>query len=310
MLELAPLVGEAGFPPGVVNVVTGFGPEVGEPLTRHSKIDKIAFTGGDAGGRRVTHTAVDAGFKRLTLELGGKSPQIVFPDARIEDAVKGVISGIFAATGQTCVAGSRLLVHESLHDEVVEKVLALARTARMGDPMSLGTQVGPITTRPQYDRVLSYIDIAGREGASLALGGRPADRPECGSGWFIEPTIFTGVTNDMRIAREEVFGPILSVIRFNDDDEAYAIANDTPFGLASGVWTTSMKRAFTASQRLRTGSIWINTYRAVSFMAPFGGFKSSGIGRENGQHAIDEYLETKTVWISFADDTPDPFVMR
>ncbi len=310
MLELAPLFAEAGFPPGVVNVVTGFGPEVGEPLTSHPKVDKIAFTGGEAGGRHVAHKAIDGGFKRLTLELGGKSPQIVFPDVKVDDAVKGVISGIFAATGQTCIAGSRLLVHDSVHDEVVDKVLALARTARMGDPMRLDTQVGPITTRPQYDRVLSYIDVAKRDGASLALGGTAATRDECGAGWFIEPTIFTGVRNDMRIAQEEVFGPILSVIRFSDDEEAYQIANDSLYGLASGVWTTSMKRAFTASARLRTGSVWINTYRAVSFMAPFGGFKRSGIGRENGQHAIDEYLESKTVWMSFADETPNPFVMR
>ena len=310
MLELAPLFEEAGFPPGVVNVVTGFGPEVGEPLTSHTKVDKIAFTGGDAGGRHVAHKAIDAGFKRLTLELGGKSPQIVFPDAKIDDAVKGVISGIFAATGQTCIAGSRLLVHHSIHDEVVDGVLSLARTARMGDPMDPGTQVGPITTRPQYDRVLSYIDVAGDGGATLALGGCPADRPECGNGWFVEPTIFTGVTNEMRIAREEVFGPILSVIKFSDDDEAYAAANDSPYGLASGVWTTSIKRVFAASRRLRTGTVWINTYRAVSFMASFGGFKSSGIGRENGRHAIDEYLETKTIWMSFADDVPNPFVMR
>jgi (Z)-2-((N-methylformamido)methylene)-5-hydroxybutyrolactone dehydrogenase len=310
MLELAPLFEEAGFPPGVVNVVTGFGQEVGEPLTLHPKVDKIAFTGGEAGGRHVAHKAIDGGFKRLTLELGGKSPQIVFPDAKVDDAVKGVISGIFAATGQTCIAGSRLLVHESLHDEVVEQVLALGRTARMGDPMQMTTQVGPITTRSQYDRVLSYIDVATKEGANLALGGAPAVRPECGDGWFIEPTIFTGVSNTMRIAQEEVFGPLLAVIRFRDDEEAYAIANDSLYGLASGVWTTSMKRAFTASSRLRTGSVWINTYRAVSFLAPFGGFKRSGIGRENGQHAIDEYLETKTVWMSFSDETPNPFVMR
>lgn len=310
ILQFASLFEEAGFPPGVVNVVTGFGAEVGEPLTTHPKVDKIAFTGGDVGGRQVAHNAIDAGFKRVTLELGGKSPQIVFPDARIGDAVKGVISGIFAATGQTCIAGSRLLVHDSVHDEVVDGVLALARTARMGDPMDPGTQVGPVTTRPQYERVLSYIDVAGRDGASLALGGRAADRPECGEGWFVEPTVFTGVTNDMRIAQEEVFGPILSVIRFHDDEEAFALANDSPYGLASGVWTTDMKRAFAASRRLRTGSVWINTYRAISFMAPFGGFKSSGIGRENGRHAVEEYLETKSVWMSFADDVPNPFVMR
>jgi acyl-CoA reductase-like NAD-dependent aldehyde dehydrogenase len=309
ILELMPLFEEAGFPPGVINVVTGFGAEVGEPLTVHPKVDKIAFTGGEIGGRHVAHKAIDS-FKRLTLELGGKSPQIVFDDAKIEDAVKGVISGIFAATGQTCIAGSRLLVHHSIHDEVVDKVLVLAKTARMGDPMDLATQVGPVTTRPQFDRILSYIDIARDGGATLALGGGTPEAAECGKGWFIQPTIFTDVTNDMRIAREEVFGPVLSILRFSEDEEAYAIANDSAYGLAAGVWTTSMKRAFTAAKRLRAGSVWINTYRAVSFMAPFGGFKASGIGRENGREAIDEYLETKTVWISFADETPNPFVMR
>ncbi|CAO3430052.1 aldehyde dehydrogenase [Azospirillum endophyticum] len=310
MLELAPLFAEAGFPKGVVNVITGFGGEAGEPLVSHPMVDKIAFTGGDVGGARVAHQAIDGGFKRMTLELGGKSPQIVFPDARIDDAAKGVISGIFAATGQTCIAGSRLLVHESIHDAVVEKVLALARSARMGDPMDLATQVGPVTTRTQYAHIQSCIDMARDEGAKLVLGGGPADRAECGDGWFIEPTIFTDVNNRMRIAREEVFGPVLSVIPFSDDEEAYTIANDSPYGLASGVWTTSMKRALTAANRLRTGSIWINTYRAVSFMAPFGGFKRSGIGRENGRHAIEDYLETKTVWMSIADEMPNPFVMR
>ncbi|MET3616128.1 aldehyde dehydrogenase (NAD+) [Rhizobium aquaticum] len=308
-LELMRLVEEAGFPKGVVNVITGFGQDVGEAISTHDKIDKIAFTGGEVSGRRIMQQA-SVNFKRLTLELGGKSAQLVFPDANIDNAVKGVVSGIFAATGQTCIAGSRLLVHESIHDEFLEKFLALAATARMGDPMEMTTQVGPVTTQPQFNRVLSMIDMAKNEGATIRMGGKPADRPECGDGWFIEPTVFADVKNEMQIAQQEVFGPVLSVIRFKDDDEAYHIANDTAYGLAAGVWTSDMARAFTAAKRLRAGTIWTNTYRAVSYMMPFGGIKNSGMGRESGQDAIYEFLETKAVWLAFNKDVPNPFVMR
>ncbi len=228
-LEFVKLVEEAGFPKGVVNVVTGFGKDVGAPLTSHPLVRKVAFTGSDATGRAINEVAAKT-FKRVTLELGGKSPNIVFDDANLEDAVNGAVSGIFAATGQTCIAGSRLLLQESIHDEFMDRLLALAKTAKMGNPMSMETQVGPVTTRPQYDKILSYIDIAKTEGANLALGGGPATRPECGDGWFVEPTVFTGVTNDMRIAQEEVFGPVLSVIKFKDEDEASGIAYDIRFG--------------------------------------------------------------------------------
>jgi len=308
-LELMRLIEEAGFPKGVVNVVTGFGQDVGEALSTHPGIDMIAFTGGEVSGRRIAEKSA-GNFKRLTLELGGKSAQLVFADADLDNAVKGVVSGIFAATGQTCIAGSRLLVHESIHDRFLEKFLALAATARMGDPMDLSTQVGPVTTRPQYDRILSMIEMAKREGATCVMGGKPARRTECGDGWFIEPTVFSGVRNEMQIAQQEVFGPVLSVIRFSDDDEAYAIANDTPYGLAAGVWTSDMRRAFTAASKLRAGTVWTNTYRAVSYMVPFGGFKNSGQGRESGQDAIYDYLETKSVWMAFNKDVPNPFVMR
>jgi len=234
----------------------------------------------------------------------------VFDDAFIEDAVKGVISGIFAATGQTCIAGSRLLVQKSIEKSFTEKLVKFAATARMGDPMNLETQVGPVTTRQQYDKILGYIDIAKREGARLVLGGAPAKRPECGSGWFVEPTIFVGVNNQMRIAREEVFGPVLSIIPFEDEEDAVAIANDSPYGLAAGVWTSSIKRAIRTSERLEAGSVWVNTYRAVSYMSPFGGYKRSGLGRENGQDAVWSYLQTKSVWISTADSVANPFVLR
>ncbi len=308
-LEFARLFEEAGIPPGVLNVVTGRGDEVGAALVNHPDVRKISFTGADSTGRAINESAA-RGFKHVALELGGKSPNIVFEDANLEDAVNGAISGIFAATGQTCIAGSRLLLQSSIHDEVVERLLRLARAARMGDPMLSSTQVGPVTTPAQCAKILKYIQIARDEGASLLLGGKAARAPECGSGWFIEPTIFGDVDNRMRIAQEEVFGPVLSIIRFRDEEEAIHIANDVKFGLGAGVWTRDMGRAFRLSERLEAGIVWINTYRAVSFMSPFGGYKDSGLGRENGMEAIDEYLQTKSVWINTGATTGNPFVMR
>jgi acyl-CoA reductase-like NAD-dependent aldehyde dehydrogenase len=308
-LAFGELFERAGFPPGVVNIVTGFGGEVGEPLIVHGDVAKIAFTGGDKTGERVYQLAA-RGLKHVTLELGGKSANIVFDDAEIDQAVKGVVSGIFAATGQTCIAGSRALIHRPIMDRFVDELLALAQTAKMGNPLDMGTQVGPITTRPQYDKVLDYIRIAKEEGAVCRLGGAPAQRPECGTGWFVEPTIFTGVKPEMRIAQEEVFGPVLSIIPFDTEDDAVRIANGTVYGLAAGVWTKSIHRALTMSERLEAGTVWINTYRAVSYMSPFGGYKRSGIGRESGIDAIREYLQTKSVWIDIAGNAPNPFVMR
>jgi aldehyde dehydrogenase (NAD+) len=308
-LEFSRLVEQAGFPPGVFNVVTGFGAEAGEPLATHPKVAKVAFTGGDIGGRRV-YQAAAAQLKPVVLELGGKSPNIVFDDCVIEDAVKGAVSGIFAASGQTCIAGSRLLVQDTLHDQFLDRLVKFAATAKLGDPRLPTTQVGPITTRPQHKKVLDYIGIACDEGAELMLGGKPAEVEGSKSGLFVQPSIFAGVKNTMRIAQEEVFGPVLSVIRFRDEDEALAIGNDTLFGLASGVWTQSMRRALTMSKGLRAGTVWVNTYRAVSYLSPFGGYKNSGFGRENGLHAIDEYLQTKSVWINTALEVPNPFTMR
>jgi aldehyde dehydrogenase (NAD+) len=308
-LEFAELFDEAGFPPGVFNVVTGFGAEVGTPLVEHPLVRKISFTGSDTTGRLIAEQAA-RGLKHVSLELGGKSPNIVFEDADLEQAAFGAISGIFAATGQTCIAGSRLLVQDSIHDHFVERLLEVARTARMGDPMDPATQVGPVTTPPQFRKVLDYIDIARAEGAQVALGGARGTAPECGQGWFVQPTIFTGVRNDMRIAQEEVFGPVLSVIRFTDEADALRIANDVRFGLAAAVWTRDIGRAIRMSERLQAGTVWVNTYRAVSFMAPFGGYKDSGIGRENGIDAVRAYLQTKSVWINSGAVTGNPFVLR
>ncbi|MGE0848078.1 MAG: aldehyde dehydrogenase [Hyphomicrobiaceae bacterium] len=310
LLEFMKLVIEpAEVPPGVINVVTGYGSVVGEPLVTHPKVAKVAFTGGTATGARVNELAAKT-FKKVSLELGGKSPNVVFDDCILDDAVSGAVSGIFAATGQTCIAGSRLLLQETIHDQFVEKLVAMARQARLGDPARLETQVGPVTTPPQYQKILSYIDIAKGEGAKCVLGGGPATKEEGGGKFFVKPTIFTGVTNRMRIAQEEVFGPVLSVIKFKDEEEAVAIANDVAFGLGAGVWTQSIKRATTMARRIRAGTVWVNTYRAVSFTMPFGGYKASGLGRENGAEAIEGYLQTKSVWINNGPGGGNPFIMK
>jgi (Z)-2-((N-methylformamido)methylene)-5-hydroxybutyrolactone dehydrogenase len=269
----------------------------------------VAFTGGDRTGEHIYQLAA-RGIKHVTLELGGKSANIVFDDADLDQAVNGVVSGIFAATGQTCIAGSRALIHRPIYDVFVDRLVALAKTARMGNPLDLSTQVGPITTRPQYEKVLEYIRIAREEGAVCRLGGGPARGPECAAGWFVEPTVFTGVRPDMRVANEEIFGPVLSIIPFEDEDEALRIANGTIYGLAAGVWTTNIRRAIVMAEKLEAGTVWVNTYRAISYMSPFGGYKRSGLGRESGIDAIQEYLQTKSVWIDISGNAPNPFVIR
>ncbi|WPG41297.1 aldehyde dehydrogenase [Variovorax sp. EBFNA2] len=309
LLVLAGLFAQAGFPPGVFNVVTGFGKDVGEPLVEHPDVACVAFTGGDEGGRRVSVAAAKH-FKRVTLELGGKSPNIVFDDADLARAANGVITGIFSAGGQTCMAGSRLLLQESIHDEFVERLIAIASKAKLGDPALPDVQVGPVATRPQFDKVVSYIDVAKAEGAKCVLGGNVRSGPGFGAGQFVEPTIFTGVDNGMRIAQEEVFGPVLSVLKFKDEEEAIQIGNDIRFGLAAGVWTQSLHRAMHMSERLKAGTVWINNYRSTSFTTPFGGYKDSGLGREGGVEAVKEFLEVKSVWISTDLDMPDPFIRK
>ena len=309
LFELAKVAEEAGLPPGVFNVITGFGAEVGEPLVRHPKVARIAFTGGDEAGRRIYKTAAE-GLKRVSLELGGKSPNIVFDDADLAKAANGVITGIFSAGGQTCMAGSRLLLQESIHDEFVERLLAIAKTAKAGDPSDTRTEVGPIATRPQFDKIMTYIEVAKSEGARCVAGGRALTGKGYGAGQFVEPTIFVDVKNDMRIAQEEVFGPVLSVLKFKDEEDAIRIGNDIRFGLAAGVWTKSLHRAMLLSDRLRAGTVWINNYRSTSYTTPFGGYKDSGIGREGGMECVKEYMETKSIWISTELDMPNPFVRK
>lgn len=308
ILELARLAEQAGFPKGVVNVVTGFGAEIGDPLVRHPYTRKIAFTGGDASGQKVNEAAA-SGLKRVTLELGGKSPNIVFEDADLDQAVKGVISGIFAAAGQTCMAGSRLILQASIHDAFVERLVELTRQARIGDPSLADTQLGPIATRQQWEHVMRLIDIAKSEGATCVLGGHSLSGSEYGQGQFVAPTIFTNVDNNMSIARQEVFGPVLSVIRFEDEDDALRLANDTEFGLAAAVWTQDLRRAMKCVEKIQAGTVWVNNYRTTSFTSPFGGYKRSGLGREGGVDAIKEYMQVKSVWITPSPRRDNPFVL-
>ena len=305
-LEFAALTREAGLPDGVFNVVTGLGPEAGAALVEHPDVAKITFTGSDATGARIYQAAAKT-LKRVSLELVGKSPNIVFADANLDAAVSGAISGIFAATGQTCIAGSRLLVQNSIMGEVTERLVEIAKTAKIGDPMLPETNIAPVTTAPQYQKILDYIEIAKGEGARLVAGGGPSDAgPQ-----FVQPTIFSEVTNDMRIAQEEIFGPVLAILGFEDEEDAIRIGNDVIYGLAAGVWTQNIGRAHRMARALNVGTVWINTYRTISYLMPFGGMKHSGLGRESGIRAIHEYLEVKSVWINTSDAAPgNPFIMR
>lgn len=304
-LELAGLLDEAGFPAGVVNIVTG-GAEAGTALTNDPRLGRISFTGSVATGQAIAAAAART-LVPVTLELGGKSPNIIFDDADLDRAVVGALIGIYSAGGQTCIAGSRLLVHSSVHDRVVEAVAQRAKQIRLGDPSAAATQMGPVANEPQYDRIREIVAAGRASGATMLAGHEPIESPDLGTGLFIRPTVFADVDNTMTLAREEIFGPVLSVLRFDDDDEAVALANDSDFGLASGIWTNDLSRAHTVARKLVAGTVWVNTYRASAAQAPFGGVRRSGWGRERGAEALDEYLRTKNVMVDLSHRTADPF---
>lgn len=303
-VAFAEVLAEAGLPAGVFNVVTGWDRATGEALASHRGIDKIAFTGSTATGVKVAQAAM-ANVNKVTLELGGKSPQVVFPDADLDAAANGVVAGVFAATGQTCMAGSRLIVHESVKDELIAKVVARAESIKLGDPLEADTEMGPVANVPQYEKVLGFLDGAKAEGATIACGGEP--NTELG-GLFVKPTVVLADPS-RTIVREEVFGPVLAAYTFTDENEAVALANDTPYGLAGAVWTKDVHRAHRVAGAIRAGTVWINAYRVVTPNMPFGGYGLSGIGRENGTDAVNEYLENKSVFVELTGGTRDPFTL-
>jgi len=299
-LAFVKLTAEAGFPPGVLNVVTGDGPSVGQPLVSHPGVNKVAFTGSTATGIRVA-TAAAAHLAPVMLELGGKSPQIVFKDADLGKAAEGIAGGIFAAAGQSCVAGSRLYVHQSVADELRELVVRRATNLNMGDPLRQETDLGPLSFEQHMNRVLGFIETGRTGGARVLTGGVRSTRPDLAAGFFVEPTILEGVTPHSEVVIEEIFGPVLSMMTFDTEAEAIASANSSRYGLAAGIWTRDVGRAHRVARAMQAGTVWVNAYRMVNHAVPFGGYKDSGYGRENGADSLREFTRTKAIWVETAD---------
>jgi aldehyde dehydrogenase (NAD+) len=308
IIRLAQLAEEAGFPPGVINVVTG-DRVAGEALVDHPDVAKVSFTGSEGAGRQI---AAKAGSRLVgcLLELGGKSPNIVFDDANLDQAEAGVLSGIFAAAGQTCVAGSRAYVHRAIFQPLMDRLLARAARLVIGDPMDSATQMGPVATSAQLQKDQQMVDRAVADGAELLCGGKRLQLPGFADGFFFAPTILRAEGVDSFISQNEVFGPVLTLTPFDDEAQVLEWANGTRFGLAAGVWTSNLQRAHRMARGLESGTVWINTYRAMAFNSPFGGYKDSGIGRQNGIEAIQQYLQTKSVWCELGSEVQDPFVLK